>query len=272
MNRSSVSHFRFGLLVAMAAVSLCAGVPVGTYLYTDSADLADEYEGGLVVRFEGRMPTLVIAYGRRYRKDRVTRKGTDEDERAVYKPFKAALDADRRTATFAGLPPDYYDLVILDEKRMRLWEGLDLLRDDQADEGTPELLESIQESLEKKGPGAVAWEAFFDTKQFERAEASGGRAAVFLQQMRLGPAVEESGAPIRGCIHSLDICWVEKARRDAGWQVITRQQLYREELPKRRFFRHHRVNALTGVRIGLRRRTLGPLDLPTEETEENDAE
>lgn len=261
MTATRKSHL---LCAALALAACLAGaVRVGTYLYTDPEDLADDYEGGLTIEFAARTPTLVVAYGRRYRKNRYSRKDTREEERAEFKPFKARLEDGGSRAVFAALPPDHYDLVVLDEQSMALWEGIDMLTDDTPAGSGERQLKDIEDSLTAKGPGAVAWEAFFDTKRFERAESSPPKAAVFLQQMRLGPAVAESGAPIKGCIHSIDICWVEKARRDAGWQVITRQQLYREELPKRTFFAHHHTPALQGIRVGLRQRSVGPVRLPS---------
>lgn len=259
-------HHRSGRFVLMLLVLLCAspgwGVRVGTYLYTDADTLADEYRGGLTVEFAERTPTLVIAYGRRYRKDRYSRKGTEESERADFKPFKARLEEDGKRAVFAALPPDHYDLVVLDEPSMMLWEGIDMLSDSRDMQAPEKRLADICASLTAKGPGAVAWEAFFDAKQFERLESADQRSAVFLQQMRLGPAVAESGAPLKGSVHSIDVCWVEEAKRDAGWQVITRQQLYREELEQQRFFHYHHVPALQGIRVGLRARTIGPVELP----------
>ncbi len=252
--------------VLLLMVLLCAlpgwGVRVGTYLYTDADTLADQYRGGLIVEFADRTPTLVIAYGRRYRKDRYSRKGTEESERADFKPFKARLENDGKRAVFAALPPDHYDLVVLDEDSMMLWEGVDMLGESRDMAAAEKQLAEIRASLTAKGPGAVAWEAFFDAKQFERLESADQRCAVFLQQMRLGPAVAESGAPLKGSVHSIDICWVEEAKGDAGWQVITRQQLYREELAQRTFFRYQHVPALQGIRVGVRSRTIGPVELP----------
>lgn len=256
---------RFASILLMLLL-LCAssgwGVRVGTYLYTDADTLADEYRGGLIVEFAEHTPSLVIAYGRRYRKDRYSRKGTEESERADFKPFKARLEDGGRRAVFAALPPDHYDLVVLDEEEMLLWEGVDMLSDSRQMQSAEKRLADIRASLTEKGPGAVTWEAFFDSKQFERLESADGRSAVFLQQMRLGQAFAESGAPLKGSVHSIDVCWVEEAERDAGWQVITRQQLYREELEQRTFFRYHHVPALQGIRVGLRARTIGPVELP----------
>jgi len=33
-----------------------------------------------------------------------------------------------------------------------------------------------------------------------------------VQQLRKGTAYAESGDVLKGCIHSLDICWIERAK------------------------------------------------------------
>jgi hypothetical protein len=84
-----------------------------------------------------------------------------------------------------------------------------------------------------------------------------------LQQMRLGKAYAESGDLLQGCIHSIDVCWVERAKVEGqNWQVVTRQQLFRDELPAREFFKHRFLPELQGIRVGVTAKEIGPVSLP----------
>ena len=84
-----------------------------------------------------------------------------------------------------------------------------------------------------------------------------------MQQMRLGTALAESGAVLKGCIHSIDVVWVERAiDATAGWQVINRQQLYRDEIPARTFFKHIQMPELSGIRVGTREKKMPVIKLP----------
>ena len=80
----------FALLVLAGMPALFAGgsvVPVGTYLYADLEKVPDA-TGSLELRFTTPGPhRLVIAFGRKYRKDSKGREGTTEPEREAFKPF-----------------------------------------------------------------------------------------------------------------------------------------------------------------------------------------
>ena len=81
--------------------------------------------------------------------------------------------------------------------------------------------------------------------------------------MRLGTALAESGAVLKGCIHSIDVVWIERAKVEgAGWQVLARQQLYRDEIPARTFFTHHATPGLQAIRVGLKAKHLSDVELP----------
>ena len=115
------------------------------------------------------------------------------------------------------------------------------------------------------GHGLIGrWEQFFDEKRINRVEPAGRQAGVFLQQMRLGEALAESGAKLQGCIHSIDVVWVEQTTdAEHTWQVINRQQLYRDEISSRAFFTYRYVDALHGIRVGTRAKVLHePIVLP----------
>ncbi len=254
------------LLGCLALVStLFAGgsvVPVGTYLYANQEKLPDK-PGALVLTFTTPGPRrLVIAYGRKNRKDRKGRDGTVEEERELYKPRLAKLSADGKTARFDKLPPDFYDIIVVDAANMIIHEGISLWdsSEEQVAEGAQvaPLQEEIRRSLGLRDDRIGGWEGFFDNKQIERIEVADGRAGVFMQQMRLGVALAESGEKLKGCIHSIDVVWVERSLDDgkSGWQVIGRQQLYRDEIEARSFFRHERVMELTGIRVGVREKRI----------------
>jgi len=249
--------------VALSARGGGSVVPVGTYLYANPADPA-QYPGQLTVRFATPgARRLVVAYGRKNRKDRVSRQGTTEAEREHLKPWLGTLSADGTEAVFPNLPIDYYDLVVIDAERMAVHEGLALFRQPAPERATPEFFDEIRGSLGLRQDRIGGWEGFFDSKDFIRFETDGERAGVLLQQMRLGTALAESGAVLKGCIHSLDVVWVERAHAEgAGWQVITRQQLYRDEIPARTFFATAFVPALQGLRVGTSPKLVGPIELP----------
>lgn len=264
--RRWVAASMLGLAAAVLPALGRAGgsvAPVGTYLYANPAN-PEQWTGRLTVRFStpGRQ-RLVIAYGRKYRKIRRSREGTTEAEREAFKPWLGKLIDDGRGAVFFHLPSDRYDIVVVDPERMQLHEGLSLLLGADPERATEAYFEEIRASLGLRTDRIGGWEAFFDTKQFERFETDGARAGVLVQQMRLGRALAESGAVLKGCIHSIDVVWIERAMvEDVGWQVITRQQLYRDELPARRFFDHHTVADLGGIVVVGRPVETAPLALP----------
>ncbi|MBN2450426.1 MAG: hypothetical protein JXR77_08550, partial [Lentisphaeria bacterium] len=234
------------------------------YLYANPEN-AEQFKGGLTVRFTTPGPKrLVIAWARKTRKDRASREGTTEAQREAFKPWLGKPIDDGAGAIFWNLPIDLYDLVVVDPERMALHEGLQLARRSDPAQATPAFSEEIQGSLGLRTDRIGGWEAFFDSKEFERLETDGSQAGVLLQQMRLGTALAESGAVLKGCIHSIDVVWVERAKVDgAGWQVIARQQLYRDEIPQRTFFRHAFCPALQGIRVGIRHKDdLPPIELP----------
>jgi hypothetical protein len=239
-----------------------AGVPVGGYLYAAPA-AGQAAAGGMVVHFPGPGKRLVVAYGRKNRKDRISRVGTKESEREVFKPFKADISENGKTATFRGLPPDFYDLIVFDPEKMTLFEGIDMLSDDNPELAAGVAFDEVRKSLgrgENDGRLVSGWESFFDQKRFERFETDGLRGAVLVQQMRHGKAFAESGAEIKGCIHSVDICWVMKGVQEGGgWQVTSRQQLFRDELFSREFFRYQFRPELQAIRIGVQVKDIGIL-------------
>ncbi len=245
-------------------------VPVGEYLYADALALRD-YRGSLRVRFDSSGPhRLVLAYGRRHRKDRHGREGTTEEERQIFKPVRARMTDQGATAVFDHLPPDFYDLVVIDDRHGVFHEGLQLLQrmEEAPIESRSEtaLFEEAAASLGLREDRIGGWEAFFDHKNFVRWETDGDRGAMLVHQMRLGRTYAESGDLLQGTVHSLDVVWLEKADGDAGWQVITRQQLYRNEIGRREFFRHRFVESLHGIRVGVRPVTIGPVRLATDDS------
>lgn len=251
------------VLIPLLVMGAGSVVPVGTYLYANPAQ-PEQFTGRLTVRFSTPGPRrLVVAYGRKFRKDRKSREGTLETEREQFKPWQGKLAADGLTAVFANLPADYYDLAVVDAERMTVHEGIALHREPDPAKATEPFFEEIRKSLGLRTDRIGGWEGFFDTKEFIRFETDGERAGVFLQQMRLGTALAESGDVLKGCIHSVDVVWVERAKVEgAGWQVVARQQLYRDEIPARTLFKSTFAAPLQGVRVGTAAKEIGPLELP----------
>ena len=259
------------ILVCCGGMVWCGGsvVPVGGYLYANEKKL-DDAKGSLEVHFATPSPRrMVVALGRKYRKTRTSRDGTTEEQRENFKPRLARMSQNGTVASFTKMPPDYYDLVVIESQDMMLYDGL-RLHDEFSEEEKPsadklkEYTEQIARSL-GIGHGLIGrWEQFFDEKRINRVEPAGRQAGVFLQQMRLGEALAESGAKLQGCIHSIDVVWVEQTTdAEHTWQVINRQQLYRDEISSRAFFTYRYVDALHGIRVGTRAKVLPePIVLP----------
>jgi len=258
------------LFAFVSAPALFAGgsvVPVGSYLYADLEKVPDA-TGSLELRFTTPGPQrLVVAFGRKYRKDSKGREGTTEPEREAFKPRLAELREDGRCAFFAKLPPDYYDVMVIDASTMTFHEGISLIKNALADSIDSEreklYIDEIRKSLGLRDDRIGGWEGFFDNKQIERIDVADNRAGVLMQQMRLGTALAESGAVLKGCIHSIDVIWVERAIAEgAGWQVINRQQVYRDEILARTFFKHSLLPTLSGIRVGTKAKKLADIALP----------
>ncbi len=241
-------------------------VPVGNYLYADLAKIPAA-EGSLKVLFASPGPNrVVVAYGRKNRKDRKSRDGTVEAERENFKPRLGKTSPDGSAALFDNLPPDFYDLFVIDPSEMSFFEGAALNKlgaDASLPTQTSSLYqEEIRQSLGLRIDRLGGWEGFFDHKRIERIEVTDEKAGVLMQQLRLGVALAESGERLHGTIHSLDVVWVERAIvAEAGWQVINRQQIYREELVSREFFQHKFLPALQGLRVGSKEKLVGPIEL-----------
>jgi hypothetical protein len=258
------------LFAFLAAPRLFAGgsvVPVGTYLYAD-VDKVPAASGSLELRFTNPAEhRLVIAFGRKYRKDNKSRDGSSESEREAFKPRLAQLREQGRSALFSKLAPDYYDILVVDAEAMTLHEGLALSQNFLAEEGDAQrdkaYQKEIRHSLGLRDDRIGGWEGFFDSKQIERISVVAGRAGVLMQQMRLGTALAESGAVLKGCIHSIDLVWVERALVEgAGWQVIQRQQLYRDEIAARSFFKASYLPELSGIRVATKHKVVADVKLP----------
>ena len=244
------------LLFALWCGAQPPSVPVGTYLYADMTKVP-QARGSLTVKLpQASASQLVVAWGHKNRKDRQERTGTTEDERQALKPRLAELSEDGGTAVFTQLPPDFYDLIIIDPQKMTIVDGLTLQQNASPTPRHQAYLEEITKTLlGKREDKVAAWEGFFDSKQILRCEYDDEKAGVLLQQMRLGKALAESGAVLAGTIHSVDVVWLERAK-NGQWQVLTRQQLYRGELPSREYFRYRHEKGLSGLRIVTRPRTV----------------
>ena len=239
---------------------------VGTYLYAPPETL-QQYKGSLQVQFEKPGAKIVLAYGYKNRKSRRSREGTTETERNRFKPVKAILREDGKLAVFPHLAPDLYDICVIVPETMQFYEGLTLFGDAVTSKDIPvgKYMSEIDKSMSVDPETTYGWEAFFESKAFERLETDGRRGCVLLQQVRRRKTLAASGAPIEGHIHSIDLCWVERTEtKDHKWQVVNRQQLYREELEARNFFEHHYLPQLRGILVGIKDQKLGPVKLQSE--------
>ena len=257
------------LLFAAFANAFAGGsvVPVGEYLYADETKLPDKPGELELVFTTANSHRMAVAYGRKFRKDRKDRKDTTEDDRQSFKPRLAKMSDNGRKASFAKLPPDYYDIIVIDDHGMTVHEGISLWSvDDEPhlpEEQARPFIDEIKKSLGLRDDRIGGWEGFFDSKEVCRIEVSGGNAGVFMQQLRKGRALAESGEVLKGCIHSLDVVWVTRSLDDgrSGWQVINRQQLYRNEIESREFFAHRQLKSLCGIRVGQRKKVIENIKL-----------
>ena len=223
-------------LLALAWLGwLAAGLPAlaqeyqGKYLYNET-DAKDA--GGIRLRLaEGSVrPQVVVAVGRR-----------------KHNVYRAKLGADGREAVFAHLPADIYDLLVATDRDF--FEGVRLVRENDAAAVERERAAVTDEVMKIEG--------FFDGKRIQRLELEGEQAVVLLQQWRIKEAVKQSGAPVTGCIHSLDVIWFERPAK--GWQLLLRRQVYREELKNREPLTHHQVPELGNVRVSTAEVVVGPV-------------
>jgi hypothetical protein len=150
---------------------------------------------------------------------------------------------------------------------MTIHEGISLWSADDephlGDEQARPFIAEIRKSLGLRDDRIGGWEGFFDSKEICRIEVAGENAGVFMQQLRKGTALAESGAVLKGCIHSIDVVWVTRSLDDGktGWQVINRQQLYRNELNSKEFLAHRHLKSLCGIRVGQRRKVIENIEL-----------
>ena len=257
----------FSLFVLAEAFAGGSVVPVGEYLYADESKLTDKPGALELVFTKPNKFRMVVAYGRKFRKDRAERQGTTEDERQAFKPRLAKMSDNGRRATFVKLPPDYYDIIVIDDHNMTIHEGISLwsVNDEPhlGDEQASPFFDEIKKSLGLRDDRIGGWEGFFDSKEIGRIEVAGENAGVFMQQLRKGKALAESGAVLKGCIHSIDVVWVTRSLDDgkSGWQVINRQQLYRNEIESKEFFAHRHLKSLCGIRVGQRRKVIENIEL-----------
>lgn len=255
-----------GMVILLPSGKAAEKPRVGTYLYAPDKALR-QYKGSLRIQFEKPGDKIVIAYGYKNRKNRRPRKTTTEEERNRFKPVKAILRDDGKLAVFPHLAPDIYDICVIVPETMQFYEGFSLFRNAVTSKDIPvgKYMGEIDKSMSVDPETTYGWEAFFECKAFERLETDGRRGCVLLQQVRRRKTLAASGTPIEGHIHSIDLCWVERTEtKDHKWQVVNRQQLYREELPTRNFFDHHCLPQLRGILVGIKEQNLGPIKLQSE--------
>ncbi len=250
-----------GLTAGTAAAQDEGGKIAGNYLYARPEAAADRAAeaGGLTVRFSTPGKRLVVAFGWKYRKDRMSRSGSTEAQREWFKPYRAKLADEGKTAVFAVLPPDFYDIIVFDLDAMVMHEGIEMLSDDNPELAGNPLLGEVSKTLSRPDGRISGVDAFFNEKLVDRLETDGFRAAALLQQMRTDKAFAESGDTIKGCIHSVDIFWLLKGKQEGGWQVMNRQQIFREELTSRELFRHQFHKEMQGLRVGMQMKDVGTL-------------
>ncbi|MCX7819490.1 MAG: hypothetical protein N2652_09855 [Kiritimatiellae bacterium] len=231
-------------VVALADAALVTGGPVtgtkqSTRLYTAPDPSAG---GGIVLRLPATAPPLRAA---------IAVPGLSR-ERA----YLGRLGTDARSAEFAGLPTDRYDLMLVFDDWFA--EGLLLSRDpDSLGEADRR---AIRETVDRSVP-------FFDTKVIHRCEGvggRGGRAAAVLQEVRTRPiTLQDASVRTDIQIRSLKLAFFEEV--GPGWHLVRTRELLRQEVgpgETKGVLRHAFVPVLQGVRVMDSVRDLGEIQLP----------
>lgn len=170
--------------------------------------------------------------------------------------FAGEIGPDGRSARFAGLPVDRYDLLLVFDD----WcaEGFLLHRD--PDTLTDADRAAIESTVRRSVP-------FFDTKAIHRCEGAGGsagRAAAFLQEVRTRPVtLQDASVRMDIQVRSLKLAFFEEV--GPGWHMVRTRELLRQEVGPRDtkgLLKHVFHPALQGIRVMESVRDLGVLDLP----------
>ena len=124
--------------------------------------------------------------------------------------------ADAKTFRFEHLPVGKYDLVLLTRDHALL-EGLSLGEPPSA--LTPVSLQNLEKRI-------TLADSFFNRRMVHRIGLDGGKALVFVERVRDGPTLKQSGEKLEANLRRLEVIELEQAGDD--WQMVTTRHLYRE--------------------------------------------
>lgn len=157
------------------------------------------------------------------------------------------------TFKFTGLPTGKYDLVLIDRYR-QMWEGI-LLGEDSSSKFTPTQQKNLTTRIN------VA-DTYWNQRVIHRIGVDGERVLVFVERLRVGLILKQSGEKFGGYQRRLEIVELHQAADD--WQMARTRHFYRLGEPAETttpFLKDIHVAALGGIRVVDSVKQLGALDL-----------
>ena len=206
----------------------------------------------LTLRFAAPGKRVVLACGRRIRGETIFRENADAAARKLLRPARTEIAADGKTAFFSGLPPDVYDFVVVDLDAKVIYEGMDLLADENRELTNGSIGSEIRQAVTQNVGTA-------EHRRCERVATDGLRGAALLQQAlpeRAETAAGEAKASAFG-LQFLDVVWLSKVTEAGGWQVTGRQRLYWRECAPPELYKCRYRAELQGLRLGADPKDMG---------------
>ena len=197
----------------------------------------------LTLRFASPGKRAVIACGRRVRGETLFRENADVETRRSLKPARAEMTDGGKTASFFGLPPDVYDLVVVDLDARVMYEGIDLLADENRDLANGSVGAEIRQAVTRNAAKTAR-------RRCERVATDGLRGAALVQQTWLAKAAGEEAKASAAGLQFLDAVWLSKVAEEGGWQVTGRQRLYWSEGAESGLYKCRHRPELQGIRLG----------------------
>jgi hypothetical protein len=166
--------------------------------------------------------------------------------------YRAELTDGGKAFRFAHLPVGKYDLVLVAKNRV-MFEGLDI---GEVPALPPVSLKNLQARI-------AAADSFFNRHIIHRIGIDGGRALAFVERIRDGLILKQSGEKLGSNLRRLEI--VELVQATDDWQMAATRHIYREEEPIETappFMKHYFVSGLGNLRVVGSVKQLGALTLP----------
>lgn len=167
--------------------------------------------------------------------------------------YRAELAEGGKAFRFEHLPVGKYDLVLVAAPGI-VFEGLALGGPPADPDPVP------QKNLALR---VAAADSFFNRHTIHRTGFGRDQALVFVERIRDGLTLQQSGEKLDSNLRRLEIIELERAADD--WQMSAARHIYREEEPVRAsppFMKHFFVSAIGNLRVVDSVKQLGTLTLP----------